>query len=159
MKVGSMRLFFKRADGGENSGVTGYFLIEWKRFFSIGLLRFDTGSRENYHSHAFNALTWWLKGAVTEDRFPTPDEIKNSGVVDHIKKEYRPSLIPKYTPRTNTHKIIAHKPTWALTFRGPWFDTWTECNTSRHEMTVLTHGRKEIIKLRFNPETLEMERI
>ena len=33
-----MKLFTKSYDGGENSGVTGYFLIEWKNVFSIVLL-------------------------------------------------------------------------------------------------------------------------
>ena len=50
-----MKLFTKSYDGGENSGVTGYFLIEWKNVFSIVLLNFKDKYRENYHSHAFNA--------------------------------------------------------------------------------------------------------
>ena len=54
------RLFFVKPDGGKNSGVTAYFLIEWKVLFSVGILRFNEGTREAYHSHAFNALTWWL---------------------------------------------------------------------------------------------------
>jgi hypothetical protein len=34
------RLFYVKPDGGKDSGVTAYFLIEWKVLFSIGLLRF-----------------------------------------------------------------------------------------------------------------------
>jgi quercetin dioxygenase-like cupin family protein len=60
------RFFYKKPDGGKESGVTGYFLIEWKPLFSIGLLHFKRGSREAFHSHAFNAVTFWLKGEVTE---------------------------------------------------------------------------------------------
>ena len=60
-----MKLFHKSHDGGKNSGVTGYWLIEWKSGFSIVVLRFSKGTREAFHSHAFNALTWWLKGSVT----------------------------------------------------------------------------------------------
>ena len=37
------KLFFKRADGGADSGVTAYMLIEWKALFSIGLLHFKRG--------------------------------------------------------------------------------------------------------------------
>lgn len=124
------RLFYVKPDGGENSGVTAYFLIEWKMFFSIGILHFKIGTREAYHSHAFNALTWWLKGRVTE--------IKLNGQ----EKDYRASLIPKYTSRENTHKVKSHKDTWALTLRGPWVDRWLEVRNGT--WITLTHGRKII---------------
>jgi hypothetical protein len=54
------KFFYTKPDGGKDSGVTGYFLIEWKPIFSIGILHFKEGTREAYHNHAFNALTWWL---------------------------------------------------------------------------------------------------
>jgi diphthamide synthase (EF-2-diphthine--ammonia ligase) len=66
------RLFSVRSDGGKDSGVTAYFLIEWKPVISIGLLHFKPGTREAYHSHAFNALTWWLQGSVTEVKLIEP---------------------------------------------------------------------------------------
>lgn len=124
------RVFYKKPDGGKDSGVTGYFLIEWKILFSIGILRFNEGSREAYHNHAFNALTWWLKGSVTEEK------------LDLSQKHFKPSLIPKYTSRDNFHKVIAHKTTYALTFRGSWLDRWNEFKNN--EIITLTHGRKEI---------------
>lgn len=66
-----MLLFKKRYDGGESSNVSGYWLIEMKKLFSIVLLRFEPSHRENFHSHAFNALTIWLKGEVLEERIDT----------------------------------------------------------------------------------------
>ena len=126
--------FFKKApDGGKNSGVTGYFLIEWKKVFSIVILRFSEGSRDNYHSHAFNALTWWLKGIVAEERIYTDGTI--------VAKVYSPSFRPKFTPRNNLHRIFSYDTTWAISFRGPWSDTWKEFNDKSGE-TTLTHGRK-----------------
>ena len=124
------RILFKRADGGDNSGVTGHMLIEWKGVFSVGLLHFRTGSREAFHTHAFNALTWWLKGAVTE--------IHTSGE----EKEFYPSIKPKYTSRACFHKVVAKSDTWALTFRGPWKDAWKELRPTGE--VTLTHGRKLI---------------
>lgn len=53
-----MKLLFKRKDGGQQSTVTGYWLIEWKNVFSIVLLKFEKGTREAYHTHAFNAFSW-----------------------------------------------------------------------------------------------------
>jgi len=47
-----MRLFQKAKDGGPESPVDGYFLIEIKSLFSIALLKFNNGGRENYHTHA-----------------------------------------------------------------------------------------------------------
>jgi hypothetical protein len=124
------RLFYKKFDGGTKSGVTGYFLIEWKVLFSIGILHFKKGSREAHHNHAFKAFTWWLKGKVTEEK------------LNGDTKVFTPSLKPKFTPRENAHKVISHEDTYALTFRGPWKDTWNEFIDG--EKITLTHGRKVI---------------
>lgn len=121
------RILYVKPDGGKDSGVTGFFLIEWKVLFSIGLLKFNKGSREAYHNHAFNAFTWWVHGNVIEEKF-------NIG-----RKEFKPSFKPKFTPRDNCHKIVASETSFALTFRGPWLDYWYEIkNGSKY---FLTHGR------------------
>ncbi len=122
------RLFYVKPDGGKDSGVTGYFLIEWKALFSIGLLRFNEGSREAFHNHAFNACTFWLTGSVTEE------------CLEGGSKQFAPTLKPKITKRSKFHKVVAHKTTWALTFRGPWVDCWNEFKGGR--LLTLTHGRK-----------------
>jgi hypothetical protein len=126
------RFFFKKYDGGKESGVTGYFLIEFKPLFSIGLLHFKEGSREAYHTHAFKALSWFIWGSVTEHNLGGPE------------KNFKPSLIPKITPRSCFHKIFAHSNTWCFTIRGPWVDIWREYNPKLNKTTLLTHGRKEI---------------
>lgn len=136
------RFFYKKFDGGPESGVTGYFLIEWKPFFSIGLLHFKEGSRENFHEHAFGALSWFLKGSVTEQKM----------TVEHhqtiwINKDFKASLIPKFTPRSNCHRVISHSDTWALTFRGPWKDHWREYKPKEGKFVTLTHGRKIVERL------------
>lgn len=124
-----MKLFRKSYDGGKDSGVTGYWIIECKSLFSIVILRFSKGSRDAFHSHAFNALTWWIKGEVIE-------QYKDGG----ISKKWFPSLKPKLTPRSCFHKIIALKTSWAISFRGRWSKTWEE---HKHgETYTLTHGRK-----------------
>lgn len=125
------RFFYKKFDGGKESGVTGYFLIEWKKFFSIGLLHFKKGSREAYHNHAFNAITWFIKGGVTEQHLSGEE------------KEFSASFKPKYTSRDCFHKVVAHSSTWALTFRGPWKDIWNEFR-KEDKMVSLTHGRIEV---------------
>lgn len=124
------RFFYIKPDGGKDSGVKAYFLLEWKKFFSIGILHFKKGTREAYHNHAFNALTWWIKGKVTEIK------------LDGEQKDFKPSIKPKFTSRDNFHKVLAHEDTFAITFRGPWNDSWKEYRKDKY--VTLTHGRKEI---------------
>ena len=125
-----MKILCSAPDGGDNSGVKAYFLFESKRFGSVALLRFDKGTREAFHSHAFNALTWWLRGSVTERH------------VDGSVCGWKPSVKPKLTKRSCFHRVEAHETTWALTLRGPWCDTWLELR--RGETVTLTHGRVEL---------------
>lgn len=126
-----MRLFQKVKDGGPDSPVTAYVLIEIKSLFSIMLLHFPGNrSREAFHSHAFNAVTLWLKGAVREDELEGGWRYFSAGNW-------------KYTPRSMLHRIVARNTgAWALTFRGPWTDRWLEFKNGIY--TTLTHGRKEI---------------
>lgn len=127
-----MKFFKKGYDGGTNSNVTGYWLVEIKPLFSIVILKFGKGSREAYHTHAFNALTWFIKGAVTEIH------------KDGTQIDWGPSLKPKYTPRNCYHKVFARETTWALSLRGPWIDKWKEFREVSNKEVQLTHGRKEI---------------
>lgn len=124
-----MKLFSKGADGGKDSGVTGFFLVEIKSLFSIVLLKFNKGTREAYHNHAFNAITFWLTGSVKEH------------MIDGRVNEWLPGQV-KYTPREAFHKVEALEDTWALSIRGPWNRTWKE--NRRGKEVILTHGRKEI---------------
>lgn len=122
---------WKRPDGGKESGVKCWG-IEIKWLFSIVLLRFEPNDRENYHSHAFNALTFWLKGRVSEKVRETQK--------CYVVRYFEAGNI-KYTPRTNTHKIHCTKTAWALSFRGPWQKEWTEV-APEGRVIKLTKGRK-----------------
>lgn len=128
--------FFKTShDGGPNSGVTGYWLIEWKPVFSIVFLKFNKGTREAYHSHAFNALSWWIKGSVIEHH------------LDGTNINWYPSFIPKYTPKNCFHKVEALEETYVLSIRGPWDKTWQEYRADNGQMVTLANGR-EIIEMK-----------
>lgn len=121
-------------DGGKNSGVTGYWLCEIKWLFSIVLLHFNAGSRENYHSHAFNAYSFYLSGEVEERH------------LDGSTLVWKSSFNPKFTPKSTFHKIYALRDTWCLSFRGPWSTHWVEYSPSQKEYTKLTHGRRVVCK-------------
>ena len=124
-----MKLFKVSKDGGKKSTVTGLFLIEWKQAFSIAFLKFDQGSRENFHSHAFNAITFWMPGSdVTEHH------------TDGTKIDWHFGF--KLTPRNCFHKIYANKTSYAFTIRGRWVEEWKEYNKANNETIVMTNGRK-----------------
>lgn len=132
-----MKLFAKRKDGGPLSRVTGYWLLEAKSLLSIVLLRFDDGSREAYHSHAFNSWNWVLRGQVEEHHLATRNP-------DHAEvNTYRPSIRPVKTTRDTFHKVVSRGRTWVLSIRGPWTDRWQEWIPGRGFVT-LTRGRREL---------------
>lgn len=127
-----MRFLHWGRDGGPKSSVMGFWIIEIKWLFSIVFIRFDGSTRENFHSHAFNALTWWLTGEVVEI------------LKDGTTKSWRPSFWPKLTRRSCFHKVQPLRRTWALSIRGPWSKTWLEYNRGTQELTTLTNGRKVV---------------
>lgn len=132
-----MKLFKKSYDGGPDSGVTGYWLFEIKPVASVVLLHFSPGSRDAFHSHAFSAVTLWLKGKVEELYFP-----HNSPLCGVRNKFWKPGRL-KFTPKGRFHKILAKDTgAWAISFRGPWADSWQEFKKNR--IVNLTHGRVEI---------------
>jgi hypothetical protein len=126
-----MKTFFKSKDGGPESNVTGYWLIECKEAFSIVLLRFDKGTRDAYHNHAFHAVSWILKGELLEDSIHP--KLKQVALL--------PSIYPIITTREKLHRVTGiAKATWVISFRGPWLDRWNEYFNSGLK-TTLTNGR------------------
>ena len=117
-------------DGGPESPVEGYFLFEIKGLCSVALLKFNKGTREAYHTHAFNALTWFIKGNMREEKFGCP-----------LGSVYTRSLLPKVTMRDNNHRVVAEEDSWCVTLRGPWGKYWTEDNVTSGKHAVFTHGR------------------
>jgi hypothetical protein len=131
-----MRLLKYAKDGGAESTVSGFYFVEIKSLFTIVLLRFQGKSREAFHTHAFNAISWVLKGKLTENHLNGYDE----GFFD----EYTPSLKPIITPRSQFHKVDSDGDTWALSFRGPWVNTWREYLPALNKFRTLTNGRKVV---------------
>jgi hypothetical protein len=126
-----MKWFYKGKDGGYESTVTGYWLCEIKSLFSIVLLKFENGSRDAYHEHAFNSVSWVLSGELIE-----------YGLGKKLLGWYMPSLEPVITKRETYHQVVSIGTTWVLSFRGPWTKTWREYRPEGE--VILTNGRKEV---------------
>jgi len=125
-----MKLIEISKDGGPDSTVWAHWLVEIKSLFSVALLRFENGTREAFHSHAFNCISWVLSGKL--------EERHADGRVEY----HYPSLKPVVTRRSTMHQVFSYGRTWVLTFRGPWADNWKEIEAG--EEKVLTNGRKVV---------------
>jgi hypothetical protein len=130
-----VKLLFGSKDGGPESRVHMYGL-ESKRFGSVLLLRFGHGTREVYHSHAYDCVSRVLSGALFED------QMVGRGV--YSARQLLPRKGWFKTPRECMHQVTGLEPvTWVFTLRGPWADTWREYDPRKGYVT-LTHGRKEV---------------
>jgi hypothetical protein len=127
-----VKLLTTMKDGGPLSRVWGYFVIEVKWLLTLVLLRFEDGSREAYHTHAFNAVSWVLAGCLDEY------------CLDNSVTTYMPSLKPIYTPRDRFHMVRSRGTTWVISFRGPWTWFWKEYLPGENKVITLTHGRKVV---------------
>ncbi len=127
-----MKILKIMKDGGPLSKVWGMFLIEIKSAFSVVLLRFSDGSREAYHTHAFNAVSWVLRGKLIENN------------LGGDRKVYTPSWFPIHTPRNCFHMVVSEGTTWVLSFRGPWVAEWKEYLPDENIIITLTHGRQVV---------------
>lgn len=127
-----MKFFQWCKDGGPESRVWSFIVVEIKSLFSVMLLKFEDGTRDIFHEHAFNAVSWLFKGSLIEDAW-------NDGVFIHS-----PSLKPIITKRKRFHQVTSVGTSWALTFRGPWNHIWVEGDPWMNIYTYLTHGRKVV---------------
>lgn len=123
----------KRKDGGNESTVTGYFILAIKPLFSLVLLRFDGASREAFHTHAFHCISWVLKGELVEEM--------RDGRVYKLTR----SILPFLTTRKDFHKVSSVTArSWVLSIRGPWAKEWKEHLPLEKRDRILTHGRVEV---------------
>lgn len=127
-----MKFFFYGKDGGPESTVWGFWLVEIKSLFSLALLVFENGSRDAYHSHAFNCWNFVIKGRLEESRINRPDRVFTP----------RSGIFGIY--RTDFHKVVSVGRTYVLTVRGPWAKTWKEYLPHSNELITLKNGREEV---------------
>lgn len=128
-----MKMLSIGKDGGPESTVWGYWLFEFKPLASIVLLCFENGSREAYHSHAFNAVSWLLRGKLVEYIL----NARGDAVT------YEPRARPIYTPRSRFHRVVSEGRSWVLSIRGPWAKNWYEYLPGG-KYVKLADGRREV---------------
>lgn len=143
MRFGDTLIFHTGKDGGPKSKVDGFWLFRHKKLCTIALLRFAQGSREAFHSHAFNSVSWLLAGGLRETFLNGASTICHS-----------PSLKPIVTLRNTFHKVYGEsKNNWVFTVRGPWSDTWQEIDEAG-DAVLLTHNR-QVVSVAHNVDKYE----
>lgn len=138
-----MKLLSTSKDGGNKSRVWAHWLIELKSLFSVVALRFEDGTREAFHDHAFNCFSWVVKGELNEE------------FLGGRKRVHRASWKPFRTYKRDFHKVSSKGRTWVLSFRGPWQKTWREVDEEGN-LIVLTNGRREVHSMPLRDYTLPL---
>ena len=107
-------------------------IIEIKYVGGIIVNIFNTENQDRFHSHAFHALSWMIKGHYYEDVI-----VDNETVTKLIEKS-------RFIPRNYIHKITKSSPNaMSVTFEGPWESTWNEYFDNGRVKTY-TWGRRVI---------------
>lgn len=129
-----MKFLWGSKDGGPQS-LVWMWGVESKRLGSVLLLKFAKGSREAYHTHAFNSVSWVLRGKLLES-------LREGSI-----HWYPASFKPVVTRRSTFHKVIGvWAANWILTIRGPWSKEWREFHPHTGRNITLTDGRIEVEK-------------
>ena len=130
-------------DGGPESTVWGFWAIEIKSLFSIVLLKFEDGSRQAYHTHAFHCFSWVLRGRLEEMFVDDLHYLLTSLWNRRRCVIHKPSVLPFITRRSDFHKVESRGVSWVLSFRGPWAKEWREYIPAEDRYVTLTDGRRE----------------
>lgn len=112
-------------------------IFEIKYVCGIIVNIFNTTNQDRFHSHAFNAFSWMLRGHYFE-------EVIEDGAV--VTKKIEKS---RFIPRNYIHKITQSTPNaMSITFEGPWESTWNEYfDTGR--VKAYSWGRKVLFDSKY----------
>jgi len=125
----------KRVELGKGH-INAYVLFESKHLFSIILYNWKTIEQNRFHTHAFSAIAFLLKGGYVEEKI-----IDRKIVINNVNNKF----IPRYLPKNYCHRILKAEPkTWTIIFVGPWIKYWYEYFQDSKKWIRYTWGRKKI---------------
>lgn len=137
--------FFKTSEVALGEGsVTQYIILENKYFCSLIFYRWNTIKQARFHTHAFGAVAFLLKGWYWEKvRF---NDIEMTNFVNV-------PFVPRYLPKNYCHAIGNAKPgTLTMVITGPWQEYWWEYFPDTNMYVKYTWGRKVVSKQTYKPE-------
>jgi len=132
-------IFLKKSEVALGKGsVTQYIVFENKYFCSLIFYKWNTIDQVRFHTHAFSAVAFLLKGWYWE-------KVKFKDIT--MDNFVNVPLIPRYLPKNYCHAVGHAKPgTMTMVLVGPWQDTWKEYFPDSETWVTYTWGRKIIKK-------------
>jgi hypothetical protein len=114
-------------------------ILEWKKLFSLKLFHFHktAGKQDRFHTHAFNAVSFLLKGNYTEE------VVKDGRVVALPRNRSRLIFIPK----NEYHRVTKGEGCYTLLLTGPWGAEFKELRSlgdSHYQEVFLGAGRTDL---------------
>lgn len=131
-------VFWKRKTIGlGDQNVTELTILEYKKLFSIKLFKFHktNGKQDRFHTHAFNAYSFLLKGNYIE-------EVLEGNVIKKLPRN-RSRLL--FIPKDSFHRITKGTDCTTLLITGPWgkaFKGLTYTGRGMYKETECGEGRK-----------------
>ena len=111
-------------------------LFEFKPLGGIILNRFNTKTQDRFHTHAFPAVSFMLRGYYREC------------VLQPNGLEYYVTIKPgiRYIPTYYNHQILdSSTNALSITVMGPWGWSWSETHAEKKTTRVYTWGRRRIV--------------
>lgn len=131
-----MKVFKKKEVALGKGSVTQYTVFEHKRFGSLIFYKWHTIDQIRFHTHAFKAVAFLLKGWYWEKVLFNGIEMTNFVNVPWI---------PRFLPRNYCHAIQNAKPgTMTMVITGPWQDNWFEYFPDTKKWVKYGWGRKKL---------------
>lgn len=129
-----LTLFWKNHFNFGGRPIDQYVIFECKYLFSIIIFNFIESDKvqDRFHTHAFNSVSFKLKGYYEE----------------HILDENGETLIVprhnvvKFFERDIYHAIGKSNDCWTLLLAGPWKQTWKEFFPNLRKIETLSWSRK-----------------
>jgi hypothetical protein len=122
--------------------VIRYTLIEIKWLFSIYFHQIKTFEQDRFHTHAFNAHVFIIRGGYCDKIKDGIGPNKPTKTVQFKAGDYR------YIPRLLNHKLLeAKENTVSVLITGSYSNIWTE-ETDEGVLRILTKGRKPLIEIK-----------
>tara|TARA_E500000081_G_scaffold154575_1_gene191916 strand:- start:637 stop:1098 length:462 start_codon:yes stop_codon:yes gene_type:complete len=123
---------------GEGS-VTQFTLFECKELFSIIFYKWNTIDQVRFHTHAFPAYAFLLRGFYHEKVLTEDGEVVDK-VVNQLFK-------PRFLARNYCHSIGYAKPsTMTMVLVGRWSKQWKEYFPDTNTWITYEWGRKKVSK-------------
>lgn len=138
--------WFKKSEVALGEGsVTQYIVFEHKKLFSLIFYRWNTIDQVRFHTHAFAAVAFLLKGWYWEQ------VIFNKIIMQNFVNI---PFLPRFLPKNYCHSVQNAKPgTMTMVITGPWQKYWFEYfpDYREHEHVIgtgkwvkYTWGRKKV---------------